>query len=287
MENGIDEATRDAILSIPLASHWPVDSVYWLYSTDGRYTVKSGYWLGRLGAANAHPNAPLNACDRLWPKIWNLDCPPKMRHFLWRACKGSLATNQVRFRRHIAQSPLCGRCQEEPETICHALVDCRMNKVVWESHPGGLLIAGAPRTSFLDLFGWLVEHASMETLILCATAMWATWFKRNKTIFENCTKPIEDAVFKFTAMVREYCSYASKVFSPRIQQRPLPTQWPPPEEDWVKLTWMLMWPMGLIGVWERSVKICMALFLLSVFEEFMPIGRLLIVSLLLLFLGWR
>lgn len=45
----LDDATKSAILSIPLSKGWPVDSLYWLHTKDGRYTVKSGYWLGTLG----------------------------------------------------------------------------------------------------------------------------------------------------------------------------------------------------------------------------------------------
>ena len=116
-------------------------------------------------------NSQLGVGDRLWSKLWNLECPLKMCHFLWRACKGSLATNQERIRRHIAPSPLCDRCQDEVELTCHALVDCNLNKPVWDDHPGGLILSRAPRTSFSDLYGWLVENASKTILVLIATAM--------------------------------------------------------------------------------------------------------------------
>lgn len=119
--------------------------------------------------------------------------------------------------------------------ICHALIDCKVNKAIWDNHPGGLLLAGAPRTSFIDLFEWLMEKATRDTLVLIATAIWAIWFRRNKTIFENCSKAIVDTVASFTNMLRDYCLYASKVFSPRARSFSLPTQWVPPESNWIKI----------------------------------------------------
>lgn len=233
--NSIDDNTREAILSIPLSSNWPVDCLFWLHTQDGRYSVKSGYWLGRLGALNDHSNASPGTSATLWSKLWNLECPPKMRHFLWRACKGSLATNHERFRRHLTQSPLCNRCQREEETTCHALLDCEANKAVWDNHPGRLLLSTAPRTSFQELFSWLVDNASRDCLILIATAMWASWFARNKMIFEESPNKVVNAVVSFTNMVREYNDYASKVFIPCQLSILVPTHWSPPSPNWIKI----------------------------------------------------
>lgn len=42
----MEDDIKEAILSISLSKSWPTDSLYWLHTKDGRYTVKSGYWLG-------------------------------------------------------------------------------------------------------------------------------------------------------------------------------------------------------------------------------------------------
>lgn len=44
-----DRATKDAILSIPLATCVSHDNLFWGLNKDSRYSTKSGYWVGRLG----------------------------------------------------------------------------------------------------------------------------------------------------------------------------------------------------------------------------------------------
>ena len=37
---------RDVILGFPLSKRWPADCLYWMYTKDGRYSVRTSYWLG-------------------------------------------------------------------------------------------------------------------------------------------------------------------------------------------------------------------------------------------------
>lgn len=39
----------DLILNIPLSRFWPQDRMYWWPSRNGLFSVKSCYWLGKLG----------------------------------------------------------------------------------------------------------------------------------------------------------------------------------------------------------------------------------------------
>ncbi|KAL2941643.1 hypothetical protein RDABS01_029993 [Bienertia sinuspersici] len=52
------------------------------------YTTKSGYWLGRLGHVSGWAQRIGGTDDATWRAIWNLGGPPKVSHFLWRACTG-------------------------------------------------------------------------------------------------------------------------------------------------------------------------------------------------------
>lgn len=45
----LTEADRALVLDIPLSEWKPSDVLYWWPTTDGIYSTKSGYWLGRLG----------------------------------------------------------------------------------------------------------------------------------------------------------------------------------------------------------------------------------------------
>lgn len=70
-----DADTVLAVLTIPLSSAWPQDKLFWWYTKNGEYLVKSGYWLGLLGNHN-HNNAPTDDTLRLlWNRLWNIQAP--------------------------------------------------------------------------------------------------------------------------------------------------------------------------------------------------------------------
>lgn len=62
---------------------------------NGLYTVKSGYWLGMLGCVGPDIDPHGLLLRKQWVMVWNIPGPPKLRHFLWRLCKRSLATKHV------------------------------------------------------------------------------------------------------------------------------------------------------------------------------------------------
>lgn len=57
----------------------------------------------------------------LWRLVWGLSGPPKLSHFAWQVCKGSMAVKEVLYRRHIANDELCVCCGLEVESITHVL----------------------------------------------------------------------------------------------------------------------------------------------------------------------
>lgn len=170
-----DQNTQAAILAIPLAAGNSHDNLFWSLNVDGRYSTKSGYWVSRMGVGSQ-----MGISNNLWSKVWSIKGPPKMRHFLWPACKGSLPVNVVRFRRHMHSSAMCTRCNEDDESICHALLNCPDSRDVWLSSPFYTLINAAPLDSFEDLFVWLHSHTKNDELPLICATLWACWIGRNK-----------------------------------------------------------------------------------------------------------
>ncbi|XP_037497304.1 uncharacterized protein LOC105643257 [Jatropha curcas] len=71
------------VLSIPFTRASQADTLIWNFSTLGEYLVKSGYKL-------VLPNfveSEATATSPIWAKLWQLDSPPKVKHWLWRACR--------------------------------------------------------------------------------------------------------------------------------------------------------------------------------------------------------
>ncbi|KAL2926122.1 hypothetical protein RDABS01_001197 [Bienertia sinuspersici] len=125
-----NEEEARAILAIPLSASLPSDSLFWWPNKNGEYTVKSGYWLAKQGSQM--PRSDPGSENKLWSKIWNLNGPPKLRHFLWQACKGSLPVMERLRHRHITMNAMCPICNEEEETIIHAIFECSNVREIWQ-----------------------------------------------------------------------------------------------------------------------------------------------------------
>lgn len=100
----------DLIKQIPLSLRRPVDSLYWWPAKDGKYTVKSAYWLGSLNHIQHWELTHGPEVSDRWSKIWSLDVPPKLKHFVWRAVGGCLAVKETLGKRHIASTKICSIC---------------------------------------------------------------------------------------------------------------------------------------------------------------------------------
>ncbi|KAK9688730.1 hypothetical protein RND81_09G007000 [Saponaria officinalis] len=153
-----DEANR--VYEIPLSKRRPEDQLFWWPSKSGVYSVKSGYWLG-MGFASTTDEQQLSEQEGgLWRTIWGLRVPPKLTHFLWRACTGMLG--------------LCGFCEQENETEIHAVFTCSWTRTFWAMSGFSEQVAEAPLTSFP---AWLL--GSLQRL---GEALWTI---RNSRIFDE------------------------------------------------------------------------------------------------------
>lgn len=120
------------VLDIPLSDSLPPppDTHYWWSCKDGVYSVKSGYWLARMGHIHAWSSLHGAREASLWQLVWKITGPPKLRHFIWRACKGSLAVKERLQFRHVVTDSVCQVCSTTKETIIHALFECTEEKTV-------------------------------------------------------------------------------------------------------------------------------------------------------------
>uniref|UniRef100_A0A803MBU7 Reverse transcriptase zinc-binding domain-containing protein n=1 Tax=Chenopodium quinoa TaxID=63459 RepID=A0A803MBU7_CHEQI len=116
-----DNETTTLILANPLSTHHARDTMYWSCTKNGIFSVKSGYWLARdvmdvVGDVGSNEDC--------WRSVWNIQGPPKLKHFLWGAVKGNLAVRDRLVQRHIITYATCQICGGASETIIHSLFDC-------------------------------------------------------------------------------------------------------------------------------------------------------------------
>ena len=118
----------ELVLGIPVSFSLPDDSVIWAWTPNGKFTVKSAYGVAQRslkeGATRPDPggcsdNAKMKA---IWKMVWQLDCPNKIKHFMWRACKNILPTRN----RLKVKGVGCEDCCEIGRASCRERVSSKV-----------------------------------------------------------------------------------------------------------------------------------------------------------------
>ena len=127
----------DVILGMPLSSRMPEDSLIWVGSNNGDFTVRSAYCVALKVLRKAHLAKEGGECSDkgksigLWKLVWQLKCPNKIKYFLWRACKNIISTNFCLASRRVASDSSCVFC-DGCESFGHTLWDCVVAAEVWK-----------------------------------------------------------------------------------------------------------------------------------------------------------
>ena len=122
-----------AICRIPLSRRSIPDSIFWLHNRSGNFSVKSAYKLARHIQLHGDKAETSSGCvgKRIWPVLWKLKIPNKVKIFGWRACHDILPTSYNLSRRRIVTEDKCQLCTREVETTNHALCECAAMQDVW------------------------------------------------------------------------------------------------------------------------------------------------------------
>ncbi|KAL2895757.1 hypothetical protein RDABS01_000755, partial [Bienertia sinuspersici] len=232
--NGED---RSKVLNIPLSHSWPEDRLYWWPRTDGVYTIRSGYWLGKLGATSNWANAASDMEKKCWKMVWNIEGPPKLKHFLWRACSGILAVMERLYSRYVVATKSCPVCGELSETISHALFQCKLATEIWKNSGFVGLIENAQEYPFMELVVWVSRKLQTAEFIIFLSLVWAVWSCRNKAVFEGGVIDAVNIAQGVVGYVEGWLDYNIKTVSPKGLITPCITnnRWLPPMEGWIKI----------------------------------------------------
>ena len=89
----------------------------WWPAATKKYSARDGYrWLFEKTLNwNANSN---------WNWLWNTNIPEKFKFTMWLSLHDALPTETFRFKRHLASSDMCKRCNKAQETMEHCLRDC-------------------------------------------------------------------------------------------------------------------------------------------------------------------
>uniref|UniRef100_A0A803LAB8 Reverse transcriptase zinc-binding domain-containing protein n=1 Tax=Chenopodium quinoa TaxID=63459 RepID=A0A803LAB8_CHEQI len=149
----VDEEVMSVILAVPLAQRQQNDVQFWRFTKNGIYTVRSGYWLAKLGSASV---SDVVAEEEVWRAVWNIKGSPKLKHFIWNAVKGNMAVKERLMQRHITNDVVCQLCGGY-ESIDHALFYCVIAREIWQHSDLKAHLDDAPRETFAELWLWLCK----------------------------------------------------------------------------------------------------------------------------------
>ena len=175
-------------------------------------------------------NSPQASTDErsFWKKLWKIQVPDKIKHFLWKACTNSLATKENLVKCKILTVTACFRCSSASEDTLHSLWSCTGLNEVWEKDFGWIFRIGLVFTSFRNLVELI--FAKPEKVALFATIAWSVWYYRNKTRLNENTRLLD----QIAGFARKYLRGCKSLFHrsppPPIRKASL-RRWSPPARE--------------------------------------------------------
>ena len=159
------------VLGISISPSIPNDSRIWAWTSNGLFTIKSAYGVALKVLKDNKEKEDNGECSDtskmgdVWKSIWRLECPSKIKYFLWRACKNILPTNYCLARRKVAKWDGCAWCGEK-ESSSHVLWDCKAATEVWKGLGFNLPRWKNNHRDFIDVF-WKLKEEARDIVRLC------------------------------------------------------------------------------------------------------------------------
>ena len=148
------------------------------------FSVRSAYY----GALQLYKAEPGGTCSddssnrRFWKHIWQISVPPKVRHFVWRACRDILLTKRNLVQWNILQDSLCEGCNQAEETAGHFFLRCPIARDLWQNSKWVFPVETEQCNSFKKLLWCLLmdDQPKLELAAKVGTCAWALWHNRNE-----------------------------------------------------------------------------------------------------------
>lgn len=106
------EEKVQAILAIPVRLMGAKDRLVWPYSSNGQYTVSSGYKVAKMKKQQQKeeegPSSKRTKDEKmLWKKVWSLNIKNKIHNFIWKAFHDRLPVAMNLMGRGIQVDKVC------------------------------------------------------------------------------------------------------------------------------------------------------------------------------------
>ncbi|XP_074265103.1 uncharacterized protein LOC141587521 [Silene latifolia] len=191
--------SMENFLAIPLISSRNQDEVFWPYSNEGSYTVKSGYgvifeeYFDKKGSLK--DKEWINEKKKRFCKttLWKLPGPQSWKILLWKIITGSLPVGSEFVKRNFGWDPFCTMCSTENrdyETPGHLFRDCEVSARIWFDSALGIMTKQNRSLGIGDwIINWITYLKDHEDSTNCVTQFLAIlhsiWTLRNNSIFRG------------------------------------------------------------------------------------------------------
>jgi ribonuclease HI len=232
----------DRINQIPIPSPMEDDIISWQGTSNGLYTVKSGYnaqieW--EYDRSKTGQPSTNNMEKAAWKNLWKTKVPPKQIHLIWRILHNAIPLKPNLIKKGIKCDSLCPRCYEAIETLDHTFLHCDWVRQIWFSSPLTINTSLMRNHSFRDWIFYMLTNSNTECIQQIISITYSIWWTRNKKVFQNSNTPVIEALDQALKSIHEFHHHTTLACPNLSSQAALANRnnkcWTPPPRSFLKL----------------------------------------------------
>ncbi|XP_024640753.1 uncharacterized protein [Medicago truncatula] len=252
------------IQQLPLTDKENQDSLMWMFSETGVYSVKTGYQAIQCWKNNRDQGPSSEEIMKtVWKKVWGLQTIPRHKVLIWKIINRALPVRSELINRGIRCSLLCPRCDSTIETINHLFLNCEHTRREWFGSQLGINFQNENLTDFIDWLISFILNNDKSTIITMAALLYSVWHARNQLVFKNkdihgevVIQRAKNSILSYKNVQQADLDHLNNIDSTRSMHRaqvPTKVKWVRPEKDVIKvnsdvnLSYPDSWGIGVIA----------------------------------------
>ena len=126
--------------------------------------------------------------DDIWPCLWKLNIPSKVKIFLWWICKDILPITSKLNSRGVYFDPTCSLCKAPIDDVNHLFLCCPVAIQPWALSFLTLKIRLDSADQVSSWLSGLLHLLKKQDMELVAIILWNLWFNRNDALFDGSSR---------------------------------------------------------------------------------------------------